>query len=131
MCPLFRGSTVHKEEDNLSIVDKMMCLLTLLYICISQAEEPIGAGGLPLPPRQRLQAQFARHRQQGQQAAALGGGEGGVAPVGVEGDPGQPLDLQSSLNELVGMLQRVLDLVPTATREGDSNGRDTSSSDEQ
>ncbi len=23
MCPLFRGSTVHKEEDNLSIVDKM------------------------------------------------------------------------------------------------------------
>ncbi len=22
-CPLFRGSTVHKEEDNLSIVDKM------------------------------------------------------------------------------------------------------------
>ncbi len=22
MCPLFRGSTVHKEEDNLSIVDK-------------------------------------------------------------------------------------------------------------
>ncbi len=23
MCPVFRGSTVHKEEDNLSIVDKM------------------------------------------------------------------------------------------------------------
>ncbi len=23
MCPLFRDSTVHKEEDNLSIVDKM------------------------------------------------------------------------------------------------------------
>ncbi len=23
MCPLFRGSTVHKEADNLSIVDKM------------------------------------------------------------------------------------------------------------
>ena len=23
MCPLFRGSTVHKEEDNLSIVDKV------------------------------------------------------------------------------------------------------------
>ncbi len=23
MCPLFRGSTVHKEEDNLSIEDKM------------------------------------------------------------------------------------------------------------
>ncbi len=23
MCPLFRESTVHKEEDNLSIVDKM------------------------------------------------------------------------------------------------------------
>ncbi len=23
MCPLFRGSTVHKEEDNLSIVDEM------------------------------------------------------------------------------------------------------------
>ncbi len=23
MCPLFRGSTVHKEEDNLSIVDKI------------------------------------------------------------------------------------------------------------
>ncbi len=23
MCPLFRGSTAHKEEDNLSIVDKM------------------------------------------------------------------------------------------------------------
>ncbi len=23
MCPLFRGSTVHKEEDNLFIVDKM------------------------------------------------------------------------------------------------------------
>ncbi len=23
MCPLFRSSTVHKEEDNLSIVDKM------------------------------------------------------------------------------------------------------------
>ncbi len=22
-CPLFRGSTVHKEEDNLSIVDEM------------------------------------------------------------------------------------------------------------
>ncbi len=24
MCPLFRGSTVHKEKDNLSIVDKMV-----------------------------------------------------------------------------------------------------------
>ncbi len=23
MCPLFRGSIVHKEEDNLSILDKM------------------------------------------------------------------------------------------------------------
>ncbi len=23
MCPLFRGSTVHKEEDSLSIMDKM------------------------------------------------------------------------------------------------------------
>ncbi len=23
MCPLFRGSTVHKGEDNLSMVDKM------------------------------------------------------------------------------------------------------------
>ncbi len=32
MCPLFRGSTVHKEEDNLSIVDTMAGPMCPLYI---------------------------------------------------------------------------------------------------
>ena len=43
---------------------------------------------------------------------------------GVEGNPGIPIDLQASLNDLVGMLQRVLDLVPTGR---DSDGYDSSS----
>ncbi len=37
MCPLFRGSTVHKEEDSLSIVDKMAgpnVSLIQRFICI-------------------------------------------------------------------------------------------------
>ncbi len=42
MCPLFRGSTVHKEEDSLSIVDEIQCVLysevplyvLLLYVCM-------------------------------------------------------------------------------------------------
>ncbi len=34
MCPLFGGSTIHKEEDNLSIVDKMAGLPTCpLFRC--------------------------------------------------------------------------------------------------
>lgn len=82
----------------------------------------MGAGGLPVPPRQRLQAQFAAQQRQAQQAAA----EEGVG--GAEGNPGRPLDLQGPLNELMGMLQRVLDLIPGAGR--DSGGYEGSSDED-
>ncbi len=38
MCPLFRGSTVHKEEDTLSIVDTMAGPLFGGYIIITNCK---------------------------------------------------------------------------------------------
>lgn len=96
----------------------------MIYL-LPQAGEAVGAGGLPLPPRQRLQAQYAarqRQRQQQPQAQAEGAEGGG----GLEGVAGQPLDIQASLNELVGMLQRVLDFIPVGR---DSDGYDSNATD--
>lgn len=96
----------------------------------------MGAGGLPLLPRQRLQAQYAAQRLRNRRDAAAQGrqqqqqqeeDQGAVA--GAEGLPPQPLDVQGTLNELVGMLQRVLDFLPAGVaREGDSSGYNSSSS---
>ena len=101
----------------------------------------MGAGGLPLAPRQRYQAQLAARQMQDRRAevaAAGGGGDGAAAAAaggggnqeaGPEGLPGQPLDIQASLNELVGMLQRVLDFIPTG-RNSDGYDSTTSSGGE-
>lgn len=91
---------------------------------------------MPLPPRQRLQAQYAAQQMRGRRAAAARvqgqGEEPGGAVGGTEGSPGQPLDVQASLNELVGMLQRVLDFLPGAGRRGgeeeESDGYDSTTS---
>ncbi len=89
----------------------------------------MAAGGLPIPPRQRLQAQFAARQMQGRRAEVAAAGAanhgGAVQEVGPEGLPGQPLDIQASLNELVGMLQRVLDFIPAGAN---SDGYDSTSS---
>lgn len=90
---------------------------------IIQAGEPLGAGGMLLPLRQRLAAQ---ERQAHRAEAAQLQGEGQVG--GTEGSPGRPLDLQASLNELMGVLQRVLDYIPTGDGAGeDSDGYDSTS----
>lgn len=81
----------------------------------------MAAGGLPVPPRQRFMAQ---HLQR-QRAAAAAGGGAQQQEAGPEGLPGQPLDLQASLNELVGMLQRVMDFIPAGNN---SDGYDSTSS---
>ncbi len=47
MCPLFRGSTVHKEEDNLSIVDKMAgpnVSFTQRFHCTQGRGQPLYSG---------------------------------------------------------------------------------------
>ncbi len=46
MCPLFRGSTVHKEEDNLSIVDKMATWHVLSSDGSSDGIDNVDLGGL-------------------------------------------------------------------------------------
>ena len=79
----------------------------------------MGAGGVPIPHQQRLQAQLAA-AQQAQEA---------VGQHGVEGQAGRPLDLQGPLNELAGMLQQVLDLIPG--RRQDSDGYDSTSSEDR
>lgn len=86
----------------------------------------MGAGGLPLPPRQRLQAQFAARGRRAQAQRQQGQGEGPEQAVGgAEGLPGQPLDLQASLNELMGVLQRVLDFLPGTGGRGGGEGEDS------
>lgn len=47
------------------------------------------------------------------------GAEGAVG--GTEGSPGRPLDVQASLNELLGMLQRMMDFLPSPRRDSDDN----------
>lgn len=81
---------------------------------------------MPLPPRQRLQAQFAARQRQGQRAEVVRA-QGEVG--GPEGAEGRPLDIQASLNELVGMLQRVLEFIPGTG--GDSDGYDSTSTSDR
>ena len=81
----------------------------------------MAAGGLPIPPRQRFAAQQMQRRRA--EVAAAGGGA--QQEAGPEGAPGQPIDLQASLNELVGMLQRVLDFIPASAN---SDGYDSTTS---
>lgn len=86
----------------------------------------MGAGGLPLPPIQRLQAQFAARQRQGQRAEVV---QAEAEVGGAEGSPGRPLDIQASLNQLVGMLQRVLDFIPAGG--DDSDGYDSTSTSDR
>lgn len=94
--------------------------MVYFHICLPQANDPVGAGGLPIPHQQRLQAQLAA-AQQAREAVGM---------HGVEGQAGRPLDLQGPLNELVGMLQRVLDFMPTGGQQ-DSDGYDSTSSEDR
>ena len=71
-----------------------------------------------MPQVQRLQEHIAAQ----QEAQAVQAQAGVGRP---EGSPGQPLDIQASLNSLVGMLQRVLEFIPS---RGDSDGYDSTSS---
>lgn len=80
------------------------------------------AGDHPNPAVRQLQAQLAAARAQRNQGAgarqpqAGGGNEGqevdgavgGVAPPTPEGQPGQPLDLQRPLDQLVDLLVQFL-----------------------
>lgn len=84
----------------------------------------MAAGGLPVPARQRFVAQQMQRRRA--EVAAAGGGGGAQREAGPEGVPGQPLDIQASLNELMGLLQRVLDFIPAAA--ANSDGYESSSS---
>ena len=82
------------------------------------------AGDHPNPAVRQLQAQLAAARAQRNQGAAarqpqavggggnegqeVGGAVGGVAPPTPEGQPGQPLDLQRPLDQLVDLLVQFL-----------------------
>ncbi len=89
----------------------------------------MGAGGLPIPPRQRFQAQMAARQREGRRAELAAAGavaaDNHHVEVGPEGIPARPLDVQASLNELVGMLQRVMDFIPAGAN---SDGYDSTSS---
>ena len=89
----------------------------------SQAENPPGAeGGHINDPRVMRARHLAAQRGQGRIERDVGGAGGGMEGVAVD-----PPDLQGSLNELVGMLQRVLGVVPG---QG-SDGYDSTDSDDE
>ncbi len=51
MCSLFRGSTVHKEEDNLSIVDKNPNVFFIRRFHSTQGRgQPLYSGLVPMCP---------------------------------------------------------------------------------
>ena len=75
------------------------------------------AGDHPNPAVRQLQAQLAAARAQrnprqpqagagreGNEGPEVGGAVGGVVPPNPEGQPGQPLDLQRPLDQLVDLL---------------------------
>lgn len=83
----------------------------------------VDAGDHPNPAVRQLQAQLAAARAQRNQGARprqpqaagegndeqeVGGAVGGVAPPNPEGQPGQPLDIQRPLEQLVDLLVQFL-----------------------
>ena len=107
----------------------LLCCITWYSVSnlYMQAENPAGMPGANnqlygarLNRAHLVAAQQARDAVVQHQAAAEGAG-------GTEGHVASPLDLQGPLNELVGMLQRVLDFLPGEGSDGydstDSNDR--------
>ena len=101
------------------------------------------AGDHPNPAVRQLQAQLAAARAQrnprqpqpgagGNEGAEVGGAVGGIAPPNPEGQPGQPLDLQRPLDQLVDLLVTFLGGRGVNQEAGDedsplSSDRDSSS----